>query len=49
MLGFDAARVRAAIGLPPHVPVTALVAIGKGIEEGRSHHRHPLSRIARFV
>ena len=47
MTGFDAERVKKLLGLPAHVRVPALVAIGRGVEEGFSHHRHPLSRIVR--
>lgn len=47
MTGFDAAKVRALLGLPDHVQVPALVAIGRGAEDGFAHHRHPLSRIVR--
>jgi nitroreductase len=47
MTGFDAERVKALLGLPAHVKVPALVAIGHGAEEGFGHHRHPLSRIVR--
>jgi nitroreductase len=47
MTGFDAERVKAVLGLPAHVKVPALVAIGRGAEEGFAHHRHPLSRIVR--
>lgn len=49
MLGFDAALVKSALGLPTHVRIPALVAIGRGTEAGRAHHRQPLTRIARFV
>jgi nitroreductase len=49
MLGFDADRVKAALDLPSHVPVAALVSIGRGVEDGRPHHRLPLERLARFV
>ena len=49
MLGFDPEREIATFNLPAHVRVPALVAIGHGIEEGLEHHRHPLSRIARFL
>jgi nitroreductase len=49
MTGFDAARVKALLGLPEHVHVPALVAIGRGAEEGFAHHRHPLERIVREV
>ncbi len=47
MTGFDAAQVREVLGLPAHVRVPALVAIGRGTEEGFTHHRHPLERIVR--
>ena len=47
MLGFDARAVKELLGLPPHVRVPALVAIGRGAEEGFEHHRHPLQRIVR--
>lgn len=49
MLGFDHARAQAALGAPAHAQVIALVAIGKGRETGRSHHRLPLSALIRFV
>jgi nitroreductase len=42
MLGFDHARAKAALNVPPHAQVIALVAIGRGTEEGRPHHRLPL-------
>jgi nitroreductase len=48
MLGFNAEAVKTALGLPAHVRVPALVAIGRGIEDGMPHHRHPLDRIASF-
>jgi nitroreductase len=47
MLGFDAGAVKELLGLPAHVRIPALVAIGRGAEEGFPHHRHPLERIAR--
>ena len=49
MLGFDAGRVKSALGLPAHVRIPALVAIGHGTEDGRPHHRQPLDRILRFA
>jgi nitroreductase len=45
MLGFDPAKVRALLGLPGHVRIPALVAIGVPAEEGTPRHRHPLERI----
>ena len=48
MLGFDPAKVKEALGLPAHAMIPALVAIGRGDEEGFSHHRHPLERIVSY-
>ena len=45
MLGFDPNKVKQALGLPAHVAVPAMVAIGRPDEEGFTHHRHPLDRI----
>ena len=36
------------VAAPAHVRVPALVAIGRGVEDGQPHHRHPLDRIASF-
>lgn len=47
MAGFDADAVKRVLGLPGHVRIPALVAIGRGAEEGFPHHRHSLERIAR--
>ena len=49
MAGFNPSAVKDALGLPAHVRIPALVAIGRGAEEGFPHHRHPLERIAKFV
>jgi nitroreductase len=49
MLGFDPIQARAAIAAPPSAQVIALVAIGKGAEEGRAHHRLPLAELVRQV
>ena len=48
MLGFDAEAVKAALGLPSHVKVPALIAIGRGQEDGLPHHRHGIERVAGF-
>ncbi|HEU4563297.1 MAG TPA: nitroreductase family protein [Gemmatimonadaceae bacterium] len=48
MGGFDPAKVKAVLGLPAHVRVNALVAIGVGDEQGYPHHRHDVERIAAF-
>jgi nitroreductase len=47
MLGFDAEAVKRLLDLPAHVRIPALVAIGRGTEQGFAHHRHPLERITR--
>jgi nitroreductase len=47
MLGFDPEAVKRLLGLPAHVRIPALVAIGRGTEEGFPHHRRPLERIVR--
>jgi nitroreductase len=47
MAGFDAEAVKRLLNLPENARVPALVAIGRGTEEGFAHHRHALERIAR--
>jgi nitroreductase len=49
MAGFDPEAVKQVLDLPAHVRVPALVAIGRGAEEGMPHHRHALERIVRHV
>lgn len=49
MLGFDAEGVKALLGLPAHVRIPALVAIGRGAEAGFPHHRQPLERLVRVA
>jgi nitroreductase len=46
---FDPSGVKRVLGLPGHVTIPAIVAIGKGDEPGLAHHRHAVDRIARFV
>ena len=48
MLGFDAEAVKGALDLPSHVKVPALVAVGRGQEDGLPHHRHAVARVAGF-
>ena len=48
MLGFNPAKVKEVLGLPAHVRIPSLVAIGRGTEEGFPHHRHSVGRIATF-
>ena len=47
MAGFDAEQVKQLLGLPAHVAVPALVAMGVADEPGFETHRHPVSRILR--
>ena len=48
MLGFDAEKVKAVLGLPAHVRIPALVAIGIADEEGFSHHRHAVENLVAY-
>ena len=47
MAGFDKQAVKELLGLPAHARVLALVALGRGAEEGFPHHRHEVERITR--
>jgi nitroreductase len=49
MAGFEPEKVRQLLGLPAHVRVNALIAIGRPAEDGLPHYRHPVNRIARFA
>ena len=49
MAGFDPEKVKALLGLPANVRIPAIIAVGKGTEDGFEHHRHPLNRISSFV
>ena len=49
MAGFNEDAVRALLGLPPASRIPALVAIGRGTESGREHHRHAVEGIVRYV
>lgn len=48
MLGFEPAKVKALLGLPEHVAIPALVAVGVADEEGFPHHRHAVDDVADF-
>jgi len=49
MFEFYPEQVKDLLGLPGHVTIPALIAIGKGDEPGFPHHRHSVDRIARFL
>lgn len=48
MTGFSPQAVRQSLNLPEHVEISALVALGKGAEKGRPHHRHSVARMTRY-
>ncbi len=49
MLGFKPNEVKALLEIPEHAQITALIALGRGTEEGLAHHRLPLEVLTRFV
>ncbi|HEX5520706.1 MAG TPA: nitroreductase family protein [Longimicrobiaceae bacterium] len=49
MTGFNAEAVKALLGLPASARIPAIVAIGRGSEEGFPAHRHELERILRVA
>lgn len=48
MLGFQADQVKQILGIPAHATITALVALGRGADDGFRSHRHAVERIATF-
>ena len=48
MLGFEPEKVKALLGLPAHVRITALVSIGYPAEEGFPPHRLPVETLVEF-
>ena len=48
MLGFEPGKVKALLGLPEHVRLPALVAIGYPAEEGFAPHRLPIESLVEF-
>lgn len=48
MLGFEADKVKALLGLPAHVQIPAIVPIGVAAESGHPTHRHALERLVTF-
>jgi nitroreductase len=48
MLGFDPDKVKALLGLPAHVRLTALISIGYPAEEGFRPHRLPVDTLVDF-
>ncbi len=48
MLGFEPDKVKSLLGLPAHVRIPALVAIGYAAEEGFRPHRLPVETLVTF-
>jgi nitroreductase len=48
MLGFKPAEVKRILGLPAHVQIPALVAVGRPAEEGFGSHRRAVESVAMF-
>jgi len=48
MLGFEADRVKAILGIPASATIAALVALGRGADDGFRSHRHAVQRTTRF-
>ncbi|WP_434479647.1 nitroreductase family protein [Gemmatimonas sp.] len=49
MLGFQADQVKQILGVPATATITALVALGRGADDGFRSHRHSIERVATFV
>lgn len=49
MLGFEANKVKKLLRLPESATIPAIIAVGRGAEEGFTHHRHEVERITRFL
>jgi len=49
MLGFQADEVKRILDIPAHATITALVALGRGADDGFRSHRHTVDRVATFV
>ncbi|WP_411282297.1 nitroreductase family protein [Gemmatimonas sp.] len=48
MLGFEPDRVKAILGIPTGATITAMVALGRGADDGFRSHRHAVERTTRF-
>lgn len=49
MTGYDPQAIRKLLDLPEKSEIPAIIAIGRGDEEGFPHHRHSVERLAQFV
>lgn len=48
MLGFQPDQVKAILDIPASATITALVALGRGTDDGFRSHRHAVQRTTRF-
>ncbi len=48
MLGFEADRVKAILAIPATATITAMVALGRGADDGFRSHRHAVQRTTSF-
>ena len=48
MAGFNEEAVKEVLELPESARVTSVIALGKRLQDGFSHHRHPVERISRW-
>lgn len=48
MLGFQPDRVKAILDIPASATITAMVALGRGADDGFRSHRHAVERMANF-
>ncbi|HEU5117532.1 MAG TPA: nitroreductase family protein, partial [Isosphaeraceae bacterium] len=49
MLGFDPVKLKELLGLPEHVQIPAIVAVGRPGEADHKQHRLPLDEITSFA
>lgn len=48
MLGFESDRVKVILGIPATATITAMVALGRGADDGFRSHRHSVQRTTSF-
>lgn len=48
MGGFQEPEVKEVLGLPETARITSVIALGRRLQDGFSHHRHPVDRVSRW-
>lgn len=48
MGGFQEPAVKEVLGLPETARITSVIALGRRLQDGFSHHRHPVDRVSRW-